>query len=115
MYLLSVTLEIGSYNRASLFLQSEYSLSRISSTMKSLLDVLNNMTELEEEELFVENDFIYISVEKKPAYKWLNQTVDRSRTAVELISLLERNPKPGNSSSVTLKVSDISSAKLFTE
>lgn len=73
------------------------------------------MTELEEKEMFVENDFIYISVEKKPAYKWLNQTVSRRRTAVELTSLLERNPMPGNSSSVTLKVSHISSAKLFTD
>lgn len=65
------------------------------------------MTEITEEEMFIENDFVYISVEVKPAYEIINSVdpaVKRPQADMELKNLRENTPAICNSSAIVLQV-----------
>ena len=72
--------------------------------MRNVTIVLKSLSAIGESETLIQNNFIYVSVEIKPAYELLNQTMDRPRVALELTSLLETAPTACNSSAVTLRV-----------
>lgn len=57
-----------------------------------------------QEELYLENDYVYVSVERSPASELAGKTVSRPRVALEINELLEDNPEPCNSSEVLLEV-----------
>lgn len=52
----------------------------------------------------LENEFVYISVDIKPAYALAGKTIIRPRVELELNELVEDNPAACNSSEVNVKV-----------
>ena len=65
------------------------------------------MIQIGQRELYLENDFIYISAEITPAYQLFGTTVERPHAAIVLDSLIETHPEACNASAVTVKVSEL--------
>jgi hypothetical protein len=62
------------------------------------------LSALGEQEMFLENNFLYISVEIKPAYALVGKTISGPRVELELNELIEDTPEACNSSEVHVRV-----------
>ncbi|XP_053383373.1 uncharacterized protein LOC123564671 [Mercenaria mercenaria] len=82
---------------------SKKALPHLTFALRNLTYVLGKMSVIGQEELYLENDFIYISVEIKPAYSLVGKTIERPRVALELNDLVEDNPEACNSREIHLK------------
>ncbi|XP_053393015.1 uncharacterized protein LOC123564401 isoform X2 [Mercenaria mercenaria] len=82
---------------------SKRALPDLTYALRNLTYVLGKMLVLGQEEIKLENDFVYISVEIKPAYSLVGQNIERPRVALELNELVEDNPEACNSSEITLR------------
>ena len=86
--------------------QSKEALPFLQSALSHLIDMFSNMIQIGQQEMYLENDFIYISAEITPAYQLIGTTVERPHAAIVLDDLIETHPEACNASAVTVKVSD---------
>ena len=85
-------------------LQSKQALPHLMNSLTHLAEMFSKMIQIGQQEMFLENDFIYVSAEIIPAYLLFGTTVVRPHAAIVLDSLIETHPEAYNGSAVTIKV-----------
>ena len=72
--------------------------------LQNIMEMFSRMIQIGQREMYLENDFIYISAEINPAYELFGTTVERPHASIVLDSLIETHPEDYNASAVTVKV-----------